>query len=102
MLLADLENLSIFVDLQWCVTWVPALFVRVIVARVVAADECPARVLAGVLIRTVQSIPMKQHGRTRVEFDVNGFQALRHFAHAFGVGSRLIAHFAMVNASQPV
>src|SRR5690242_5349397 len=71
---ADLLDPRVGPLLQVGVAGVTRLLVRVVAGGIVAADERPARLVAGVAVGAVQEVAMEEEGIARLEFAVDPLQ----------------------------
>ena len=81
---------------EWRVSVVPDDLVRVIGSCVKATDQGPAGVLAAVLIRAMEQVPMKKQSVPRLHFNVNQWQMLEDAINTIWITARLPANFSML------
>ena len=78
------------------------IFVGIVVFRVVTTDECPARMLTGVLVRPMKRIPVKENRGSRFKFTVDKWQPLERRGDPFGISTGLFSNFAVIHPPHQV
>ncbi len=102
MLRSDLHHQFIIPRFEVRVLRMPRFFVGIVGASVVATNERPTRVLAPILVRTVQQIRVKEHRVTGFEIHIDPFEAFARDGNSFRVGTRLLSDGTVIDATDPV
>src|SRR5262249_41087711 len=99
---ADLLDARVGPLLQVGVTRVAGVLVWVVAGGVVAADQRPARLIAGVAVRAVLEVAVEEEGVARPELAVDALESLEGGAEALGVCTRLVADRAVIDPAHAV
>ena len=69
-------------------------------ARIVTADQRPARMVAGILIRAKQQIAVAETCVARLKLAIDQFHSLERSVNEGHIGSGLITRFYIVDSAQ--